>query len=311
MVMSQKILALYHADKNYTKSLIKQFTDQLPTHKTVAWEEGMTADYLLSWKPDEKIFATRGVKAIFALGAGIDAFLVANIDKNIPLVRLEEAGMGAQMLEVSLYGILHYARDMIFLNEGKKIKEWRGRSTPKRIPFSTPIGVMGLGKLGGYVASHLAQIGYSVCGYSRSLKNIDGVQCFDECGFDKFLSQSEVLINLMPLTEQTENILNKDLFNKLPQGAFLINIARGRHLVEEDLTQALDSGQLSGALLDVFRVEPLPKEHQFWEDERIILLPHLAAITLQPAAARQISENIIAFESGKEMTGVVDRERGY
>lgn len=309
-----KTLALFHEDDEYTQALITQFKQRLPGHQVLAWQSDMTADYLLSWKPDAKVFTTRGVQVLFALGAGVDAFLAADtpdIPKNIPLVRLQEAGMGAQMLEIALYAILHHSRDMIALNRGQRNRQWLGTATPKRLPFSTPVGVMGLGELGGFIAERLAALGYPVSGYSRSLKSLDNVSCYDEKGLGDFLASSEVLINLLPLTPQTEHILNAELFSQLPKGAYLVNIARGKHLREEDLMPALDSGQLSGAFLDVFHAEPLPRDHAFWADERITITPHLAAITLQNHAVEQISNNILAFEDGQPMRGVVDRNKGY
>lgn len=304
-------IALYHADNAYLAALIPQFQARLPRHHIIVWSADVSADYLVTWKPDTQIFSTPNLRVVFGLGAGVDAFLAADIPTHIPIVRLEEAGMGDQMLEIALYAILHYSRDMITLSQAQSRHEWLGESTPKKLPFSTPIGIMGLGQLGGYVATRLSQWGYPVSGYSRSLKTLDGVQCYDDSSVDRFLANSEVLINLLPLTPQTEDILNADLFAKLPKGAYLINIARGKHLVEADLIPALNNGQLSGAFLDVFRTEPLPSDHPFWQDRRITVTPHLAAITLQDEAVKQISANIVAYENGTTMTGVVDRIRGY
>ncbi len=308
--MSGKI-ALYHADQAYTEALIEQFKAYLPNREVVIWEAGMAADYLLAWKPDKQLFATRGLKVIFALGAGVDAFLTADLPAGVPLVRLQEAGMGAQMLEIALYGILHYSRDMIALRQAQQQKQWLAQATPKKMPFSAKVGVMGLGQLGGYVATKLAALGYTVSGYSRTLKDLPGIDCYDQSRFADFLGASEVLINLLPLTPATENCLNQTTFSQLPKGAYLINIARGKHLVEADLIPALDSGQLSGALLDVFRSEPLPPSHPFWADHRIIVLPHLAAITLQSHAVQQIGDNILRFEAQKPMSGVIDFQSGY
>lgn len=306
-----KTIAIYHYDSSYVDSLCTQFQAALPQHKVIAWQADITADYLITWKPDEKIFRTAGVSIVFGLGAGVDAFLSAAIPDDVMIIRLEEAGMGKQMLEIALYGILHHTRDMIALNRGQRQQTWLGESTPKTMPFSASIGVMGLGQLGGYVAQSLARLGYHVSGYSRQKKQLDGISCYDNSELTTFLSHSNILINLLPLTPETENILNQNLFDLLPQGAYLINIARGRHLVEQDLIPSLNSGQLSGALLDVFRTEPLPKNHPFWHDDRIIITPHLAAITLQGAAVEQISRNIVAYENGQELTGVVDRQKGY
>ncbi|PIE42435.1 MAG: glyoxylate/hydroxypyruvate reductase A [Gammaproteobacteria bacterium] len=305
-------ITLYHWDQHYINKLIDQFQCTLPQHHIVPWSKAISADYLITWKPVDKIFLTKGLKVVFALGAGIDAFLQSKtLNENIPIVRLEEAGMGKQMLEIALYAILHYSRDMITLNRGQRNKQWLTEATPKRLPFSTKVGILGLGQLGGFVATHLARLGYAVSGYSYSLKSLPGVNCYDKNQLTAFLADSEVLINLLPLTNETAHCLNKTLFARLPTGAYLVNIARGGHLVEEDLIPALDNGQLSGAFLDVFKQEPLPETHPFWSDDRITITPHLAAITLQDEAIRQISRNIIAFEDNQPMTGVVDRYKGY
>lgn len=309
--MMNKTIALYHPDTNYVNALLSKLKNALPAHRVIAWQAEVPADYLLTWKPDDKIFSTPGLQVVFALGAGVDALLSAPIPDEVIIARLEEAGMGKQMLEIALYGILHYSRDMIALNRGQRQQQWLPESTPKNPPFSTAIGVMGLGQLGGFVAQALAKLGYPVSGYSYSLKDLPGITCYDVNQLDDFLNHSQVLINLLPLTEKTQGILNKNLFNQLPQGAYLINIARGHHLQEKDLIPAFDQGQLSGALLDVFQTEPLPKTHPFWSDERIIVTPHLAAITLQDDAVTQISRNILAFEDNQAMTGVVDRKKGY
>ncbi len=310
-----KTIAIYHTDSDYVRALLSSFQTALPQHNVVAWDKDISAEYLIAWKPKPELFATSNLQIIFALGAGIDAFLntdslTPNTDNPI-LVRLEEAGMGNQMLEVALYGILHYSREMITLNRAQREKQWLNYPRPKRVPFSTPIGVLGLGQLGGFVAQSLANLGYPVSGYSRTEKSLSNVTCYSGDALDTFLANSEVLINLLPLTPQTENILNQAVLSKLPKGAYLINIARGKHLIEEDLLSALNNGQLSGALLDVFRTEPLPIAHPFWSDDRITIMPHIAAISPKDEAIRQISNNIISFENGTPMTGVVDREKGY
>lgn len=305
-------ISLYHPDKNYVDALLPLFQAALPNCQLLPWSENVTGSYLITWKPEDKIFRTPELEVVFSLGAGIDAFLNAqSLPASVDIVRLEEAGMGEQMLEVALYAVLHYSRDMVRLNQAQRQQQWLGESTPKKHPFSTQVGIMGLGQLGGFVAKHLAALGYPVSGYSRSEKDLPNIQCFSGKQLDEFLAHSEVLINLMPLTAETVHFLNQSLFAKLPTGAYLVNIARGKHLVEADLIPALDSGQLSGAYLDVFETEPLPVSHDFWQDGRITITPHLAAITLPDEAVKQISRNILAHQKGEPMTGLVNRERGY
>ncbi len=313
--MSLINITINHPDKRYSVSLKKQFEKVLPNHNIELWNENSDSEYLITWKTVQKeiAFNMPKLKVIFALAAGIDAFISKDIEirKDIKIVRLEEAGMGNQMLEFALYGILYHARDMALLTHAQKQKKWLGISTPKRLPFSTKIGVMGLGKIGGFVAQKLSNLGYPVSGYSYSKKNLEGVCSYDLTELDSFLANSEILINLLPLTSKTKDILNISLFSKMPKSSFLINIARGGHLKEEDLIEALNLGYLQGALLDVFKTEPLPQNHPFYNDNRIIITPHLAAITLQEHAISQISKNIIAYEKGEKLTGLIDKNRGY
>lgn len=306
------LVSLYHPDKSHVDTLLPLFQRALPDCQVLPWSADITCPYLITWKPEEKIFKTPGLQVVFSLGAGVDAFLnTQSLPASVDIVRLEEAGMGGQMLELALYAILHYSRDMITLNQAQRQQTWLAESSPKKYPFSTSVGIMGLGQLGGFIAPRLAALGYTVSGYSRSEKNLPNVRCFSGEQLDSFLAQSEVLINLMPLTPDTQGFLNQALFTKLPKGAYLVNLARGGHLVESDLIPAIDNGQLSGAFLDVFVTEPLPKSHNFWLDPRITITPHLAAITLPEEAVKQISRNILAHQQGQTMTGVVNKNRGY
>lgn len=310
---TKKYIMIYHPDNHYLTGLVSQLQSALPNHQVSKWSAGMAADYLLAWQPNASVMQTPNLSVLFSLGAGVDALLrqAKDLDLSVPIVRLVDAGMGAQMFEMALYATLVYSRDFQRLANAQQQKRWLDILSLKRLPFTTPIGILGLGALGGFVASKMAALGYPVSGYSRDKKVISGVTCYCGDALSELLNRSEVLINLLPLTPQTQGILNKQLMAQLPRGAFLVNLARGEHLVEDDLLWALDNGVLSGALLDVFQVEPLPARHPFWTDERIIITPHIAALTQQDDAVAQIVNNIHAFEAGQPMTGVVDREAGY
>jgi len=174
------------------------------------------------------------------------------------------------------------------------------------------VGILGLGHLGLDAARKLMTLGFKVAGWRRSDHSVKGIPTY--CGpdqFNVFLSQSRILVNLRPLTSATENILNRDTFAQLPRGAYLINVARGRHLVEEDLLEAIETGQLSGACLDVFRTEPLPEKHFFWKHPAIAVTPHIASLTNPDAVIPQIMENYRRILSGQEALNQVDRRRGY
>ena len=305
-------IAIFHNDTDYAQALKQGLQSKLDNCKINLWHEGMDAPYLLAWKPNQACLQMPSLEVIFGLGAGVDAFIYnPHLSEHIKIVRLEEAGMGDQMLEFALYGILHYSRGFDNFYRAKQTKNWLGASTPKKLPFTTKIGVMGLGKLGAHVAIKLAAMGYPVSGFSQEIKHIQNITCYGKADLKKFLSQCEVLICLMPLTDNTRNFLDYSVFSVMPQDAFVINLARGGLLVEDDLLRSMNEKQISGALLDVFQVEPLPKEHPFWDDDRILITPHLAAITTQTEAISQISQNILRHLQGKSLHGLVDRSRQY
>ncbi|NET52567.1 MAG: glyoxylate/hydroxypyruvate reductase A, partial [Merismopedia sp. SIO2A8] len=185
------------------------------------------------------------------------------------------------------------------------------QQVPKSMAATT-IGIMGLGKLGEYSASQLSKMGFRTIGWSRSQKSILGVKAYvGEGQLDQFLSQTDILVCLLPLTDQTYDILNLELFNKLPQGSYLVNVARGNHLVEEDLITALSTNQLRGACLDVFREEPLPQGHPFWAHKKILITPHCSSITDPRSVAPQIVQNYRLMQSGGVLLNQVDIQQGY
>ena len=188
--------------------------------------------------------------------------------------------------------------------------QWAFRKPRLRQDF--PVGVLGLGVLGERVARALAQFDFPVNGWSRTPKAIDGVRTFSGAeGMNDFLAASRVLVNLLPLTPETENILNRATLSRLQAGGYVINVARGAHLVDGDLIALLDSGHLAGATLDVFRTEPLPADHPFWSHPRITLTPHTSARTLRDESITQMVGKIVALERGEAIAGIVDPVRGY
>lgn len=258
----------------------------------------------------------RDLKAVFALGAGVDAILdqerkhPGTLPAGVPLLRLEDTGMAQQMQEYALSYVLRYFRRFDEYQALQQRQEWQPLDPHSLDDFT--IGILGAGVLGQSVARKLTEFGFSVRCWSRSAKQIDGVQSF--AGEDQraaFLDGVKLLINLLPNTPETVGILNRELFAQLSAGAYLINIARGAHLVEADLLAALEQGQLAAATLDVFAREPLPQDHPFWRHPRVTITPHIAAITLPQQAMDQIAANIRALEAGHTPAGVVDRQRGY
>lgn len=292
---------------------------RLPQAEIREWQRGdeRPADYALVWRPPHEMLANRrDLKAVFALGAGVDAILdqerkhPGTLPAGVPLLRLEDTGMAQQMQEYALSYVLRYFRRFDEYQALQQRQEWQPLEPHSLDDFT--IGILGAGVLGQSVARKLTEFGFSVRCWSRSAKQIDGVQSF--AGEDQraaFLDGVKLLINLLPNTPETVGILNRELFAQLSAGAYLINIARGAHLVEADLLAALEQGQLAAATLDVFAREPLPQDHPFWRHPRVTITPHIAAITLPQQAMDQIAANIRALEAGHPPAGVVDRQRGY
>ena len=284
----------------------------LPHAEVSLWHSGAPpADYAVVWAPPQAFFDEQPqLKAAFNIGAGVDALLALKVPAHTRLVRLDDAGMSVQMAEYVCHALIRHTREFDAYEADTRAQKWSFRKPLDRADF--PVGVLGLGVLGARVAQAVAQFEFPVLGWSRSAKQLDGVQCFHGAQeLDEFLAKTRVLVNLLPLTPETENILNRDTLAKLQSGAYLINVARGRHVVEEDLLALLDSGHVAGATLDVFRTEPLPAGHPFWTHPRITVTPHTSARTLRSESIAQIVAKMQAMERGEPVAGVVDLVRGY
>jgi glyoxylate/hydroxypyruvate reductase A len=291
----------------------------LPEAELREWQPGDTApaDYAIVWRAPRELFANRpDLKAVFNLGAGVDAILdverrePGTLPPNAKLVRLEDTGMAQQMVDYANHAVLRYMRrfDEYDLLQGEG--RWEKLKAHRRESFT--VGVLGLGVLGTEVARALDRLSVPVRGYSRSEKRIEGVETYaGEAQFDAFLDGVKVLINLLPHTPDTEGILNRTTFAKLARGAYLVNLARGAHLVDDDLLLALESGQIAAATLDVFHTEPLARNHPFWRTPRVTITPHISAETLREESIVQIAGKVKALERGEPISGIVDLERGY
>lgn len=224
--------------------------------------------------------------------------------------RVVSPSLTQQMKEYALNAVLNYQRSTLEYIIQKQKTEWKPQ--PYKSPKDCPIGVMGLGALGLPVAKYLAKLGYKVNGWSRSAKSITGVQTYSgDDEFDDFLHQTRILICMLPLTNETRGILDLDTFKLLQRPAYVINVARGEHLVEEDLIYALDTDWLEGACLDVFSEEPLPERHPFWNRSNIMITPHVSSITLPEEVAEQVVKNYKRALSGMELINKVNRKKGY
>jgi glyoxylate/hydroxypyruvate reductase A len=291
---------------------------RLPQSTVVTWPEALDdlADYAIGWQPPEELFQREcRLKAFFVAGAGVDQVLaMRSLDPRLPIIRLEDAGMGRQIAHYCLHQVLDWYTKRNAYESQQQNRTWK--PLPAVTPAEWPIGIFGLGRLGQHVAQAFLSLGFPVHGYTRSPRPIEGVRSYvDPEGTEEalaaFLGATRVLILMAPLTIDTRDRFNATRLRHLQAGSYLINVARGELLVENDLIELLDSGHLCGASLDVFREEPLPADHPLWRHPGVRVTPHVAAVTLIPEAADQIVAKIHDFESGRPVSGVVVRRRGY
>ena len=269
-------------------------------------------EYPLVWKPPpgwHRQFP--GLRAILSLGAGVDALLEdPDLPAGVPITRMVDAGMGRQMAEYALYGVMHFHRHMHTYARQQRERRWAPLEPVAARDFR--VGVMGLGVLGAQAVDLIRAAGYPVSGWSRTLRTVDDVETFAGSGsLGAFLGRIRVLVNFLPLTPETRGIVDARLLAQLPRESYVINLARGGHLIEADLLAALDAGHVAGAMLDVFGQEPLPAEHPWWGHPGVVVTPHIAAVTQADDAASQVIENLKRLERGERPDGVVDLGRGY
>lgn len=309
--MSLLLLAPNRNMKSWKEALLQED----PNLDIDIWPESpqkKRIQFIVAWnQPAHLLDSFPNLKAITSMGAGVDHILQDEaLPDDVPVCRVVSKSLIRQMREYVLNAILNYQRNTLKYAEQKRQRIWEVHSN--RSPEEFTIGIMGLGKLGRPVAEQLAGLGYRVSGWSKSQKEIDSVQTFaGDNQLEEFVSSTLVLVCLLPLTKETEDILDLDLFKKLERPAYLINIARGEHLVEEDLIYALDKGWLEGATLDVFSEEPLPDRHPFWNRKNIMITPHVSSLTPPKEVAGQILENYKRALSGMALNNEVDRAKGY
>jgi glyoxylate/hydroxypyruvate reductase A len=268
--------------------------------------------FAVTWRhPAHVLKKYPNLQAVSSMGAGVDHILQDDtVPEHLTISRVVSPSLGQQMKEYVFNTVLNYQRNTFSYLRQKHEGTWEKHRN--RSPEDIPVGLMGLGALGRPIARQLAGFGYTVSGWANSQKEIEGVQTFaGQKELDTFLSQTAVLICLLPLTPETQGILDLDLLKKLKRPGYLINVARGEHLVEEDLIYALDKEWLDGACLDVFTEEPLPEKHAFWNRPNIMITPHISSITPAEDIAPQIVENYKRLLSGMELLHEVDKEKGY
>jgi glyoxylate/hydroxypyruvate reductase len=251
------------------------------------------------------------LKLIQSLWAGVDSLLKdSSLPKNVPLARLVDPALTQAMIETVLTHTLALHRQIPAYRNQQLARVWQPLAQPSA--NERTVGILGLGHLGRECATHLERIGFRVIGWSSRPTTLEAITTFDgQSGLQSVLEQSEILVNLLPLTDETRGILNAQAFQTMPAGSSLINVARGAHVIEADLITALDSGHLERAILDVFTQEPLPENHSFWHHPKITVLPHVAATTNPLTASTVVAQNVQRLRANLPLENLVDRSRGY
>jgi glyoxylate/hydroxypyruvate reductase len=269
-------------------------------------------EVVLAWKPPHGLLATfPRLELICSLGMGVDHLLDdPSLPRTVPIARLVDRNMIEQMSEYALYAVLHFHRRFDIYERYQGQRRWQELPLPHTA--SRRVGVMGLGANGADCARKLVSLGFNVLGWSRTPKQLPGVECLHGADdLPHFLGKTEILVIALPLTQATTGILNARTLALLPSGCHVINFARGGLIVEADLLQALDAGQVAGVFLDVTEQEPLPPDHPFWVHPNVRLTPHIAGLTNPQTAIEPIVENIRRLGSGRPLLDLIDIERGY
>ncbi len=274
-------------------------------------------DYALVWKPKPgELRKFPRLKAIFSLGAGVDHVLSdPELPRDVPLVRVVDPDLTMRMTEyVVLHVLWHHRRQRVY-DQFQKEKVWR--NLPQPPASDVRVGIMGLGVLGTDAATKLRDLGFRVAGWSQTRKTVDGIESFaGEAELEAFLNRTDILVCLLPLTPQTRGILDRRLFSRLARdgagdGPVLINAGRGGLQVERDIIDALDSGDLHAATLDVFESEPLPPSSPLWTHPRVTVTPHNAADSDARSLSRYVLGQMRRHQAGKPLENVVDLTRHY
>jgi len=290
------------------------FAREMPEADFRCWPQiGDPAEirYLVAWTLDAALIATlTNLEIVFSIGAGVDQLDLSLLPPHVRVVRMIETGITNTMAEFVAAAALMLHRDMPAYMAQQRNGTWQAHDV--LLCSERTVGVMGLGELGRASIARLAPLGFEVLGWSRSNTEVPGATCYAGAeGLDVFLGRTDILVCLVPLTHATRGILCSNLFARLPRGASLINVARGGHLVQDDLIPALDSGQLRYALLDVASPEPLPTGHPFYSHPSIVLTPHVAGVTRRETAVHSLLANVRRVVAGEAPDGEIDRSRGY
>jgi len=307
------VIFLYNAEPEHAEKWRALLAAQVPDLEFVEGFEAVDparVSYLLTWKSVDDIERYTGLRVLFAAGAGVDQFDLSRIPESVALVRMVDESLADIMAEFVVMSALALHREMPAYRVQQAAQVWEPLSI---LPAATSrVGVMGLGQLGQACLAQLRHLKFQLLGWNRSERSLDGVKNYTGPEqLASFLSQCDILVNLLPLTDSTRGILNRETLAQLPRGAGLINVGRGEHVVEADLLAALEAGQVGAAILDVFQQEPLPDGHPLWSHPHVWVTPHIASTMQVEGGAAVVAKNILRDLEGAELLHTVNRQTGY
>lgn len=305
-------IAILLATPSSTLAWYPAIVNALPEADVHVWPSAPDeVDFALVWKPAPEVFERVSVRhAIVNLGAGVDALIdLPTLPSHLPIIRLTDAGMAMQMAEYVTLAVLRAYREQDAYAKSQQAARWQPRKRIAKRDFT--VGLLGAGVLASTVAKALRAFDFPVLAWRRTATALEGVETFARDELDAMLEKTRVLVAMLPLTAATRGLLNRNTLSKLPQGAHLVNVARGPLVVERDVLDFLDEGHLASATLDVFDEEPLPSTHHFWHHPNIVLTPHVSAATLVDESVTQVAAKIRAMLRGEFVEGLVDRNFSY
>lgn len=270
-----------------------------------------SVQFAVCWNhPNEELSKYPNLKVVSSYGAGVDQIINdKGLDKDVKICRVLDPTLSLEMSEFIASLVLQKHRSLIEYLRFQQENKWI--QVHKKLTKETVVGFLGLGQLGIHAATYIEKLGFKVKGWSKSKKSLGKIETFSEDQLEEFLSNLDYLVCLLPLTKETKGFLNKSLFNKIKNNFFLINVARGEHIVEQDLLDSISNGQIIGAALDVFEDEPLRKKHPFWQHPKIQITPHIASLSNSKVVAQQVIDNYERSKLNKKLSNEVSRAKGY